>query len=141
METEKISGISTRQKVFLASAIIALGILGVLLFILNYSNLSGTGSGSSDAAKALEQERLTRQLEANYRQDFPGIIGAYLDQGQVSATDARDRLLELRVPSAYRDIHLSAVLSLEVAAKAEAAGDQESLESVQDDLRLLLESF
>lgn len=141
METEKISGISTRQKVFLASAIIALGILGVLLFILNYSNLSGTGSGSSDAAKALEQERLMRQLEANYRQDFPAVIAAYLDQGQVSADDARDRLLELRVPSVYRDTHLSAVLSLEDAAKAEAAGDQESLASAQDDLRLLLGSF
>ncbi|MFA6322588.1 MAG: hypothetical protein WCX71_03880 [Candidatus Buchananbacteria bacterium] len=79
------------------------------------------------------------QLEKNYENDVKTIMAPYW-QGQ-NFSGIKDKILALKAPSKYLDLHLNLVIGLELIEQGQATSDQEKIETGMDKINQLLAQY
>lgn len=143
---ENFIKVSVKQRLFLGITIAILVIVGILLFAINYSNL-GREKTNERASNSAQNEAKIAKLTQEYRQSFKQIIDGYLlidinSSDFIGETQSvKEKILALSVPSAYRDTHLSAVLSLEKIINLLSSNQKNKILIETNSLRKIANSF
>lgn len=138
--------VTTKQRLFLGVTIAVLAVAGILLFAFNYSNL-GIEKSNEKVQNSVNNEAKIAKLTQDYKQSLKQIIGEYasLDinssdfQGKTAS--AKEGLLALSVPSAHKDLHLSAILSLEKISNLLSSNQKDKILLEIDNLRKIANSL
>lgn len=141
------SGTKISQKIIIAIIVVFVFFAGLIAFLGRYY-------GSVGQAQNLGGNPLQRQIvslvevEKRYKDSFSGIIGGYLANDDLLSDDflqatrnARRQLLDLSVPPAYKDLHLSAVVALGEIEQAVLNDDSASASQKMDNLKEIFADF
>ncbi|MFA6422404.1 MAG: hypothetical protein WCV92_03335 [Candidatus Buchananbacteria bacterium] len=144
MKGNKSVKISVKQRLFLASIIVILAAAGVLLFILNYSNL---GSGDKQNNSPADQNKAIDILVNSYKQEYQLLLGGYLELDPNSSAflnstqELKSKLLELKVPGIYREKHQTTIFTINRIETLISVGQIEKSKIELNNLKRLAESF
>jgi len=136
-----------RQKVIIGVIIGALLIGGLLLFLWRYSSVL-SGMSQQVVKNPLQQNAVSvTQIKEEYEADFSKVINDYLlldanaTDFSLSTSRVKDKLLALKVPSIYKESHLSTILALSSIEASLAKGDSSGVNEALSELRKIDQEF
>ena len=86
-----------------------------------------------------DQTNINPQLEAQYRQQIAEALQPFWQSNEVNGI--REKVLDIRTPSAYLDLHLDIVLAFDKIEQGQATADQALIEEGFEKLNDLKDQY
>ncbi|MFA5022483.1 MAG: hypothetical protein WC508_05400 [Patescibacteria group bacterium] len=114
-------------------------VAGLFFLVLSFSGCgkSTNISNGNQGTNTLQQENL--QLERSYEQDLKQVLAPYWQTRDIAGV--RDKILNLKAPAKYLDLHLNLVIAFDLLEQGQKAGDETKTKSGLDKLSQLKDSY